>query len=203
MGRKVGKKGAGKNAGDNGSALVVYKGPIKLNKGNASPLIYRTNLNCIYVVNSNSASFLELSYTTANVTGSTEWTTLAQNWREYRVLGMQVDYRCLNDKSYNSSRYAGLGCIAPYHGAVPAWAGSVTSSTTNSVLNMEGSMPFHACENKLVKWRMADIEESQYFNTGASPVIVGGVYGEIGTLSASTTYGYVYLTFLVEFKGRV
>jgi hypothetical protein len=54
----------------------------------------------------------------------------------------------------------------------------------------------------VMEWRMNDIEEAQFFPTSTSTV-VGGIYGTVSGLTASTYYCSYYATWLVEFKGRV
>jgi len=186
-----------------GTALVQYRGPIsaKIQMGSE---VSRTTLKSTGPCNSNSAQFVEVYATTAGVTSNSEWSNIAPLWREYRVLGLRLEYQPAYDSGgyTGSQRLQGLGAMASYHGPAPAWQGAVTGSSTSNTWQMQGARPFHMGKVLVMEWRMNDVEEAQFFPTSTSTV-VGGIYGTISGLTASTYYGSSYITWLVEFKGRV
>lgn len=193
MGKRKGGAGAG-------VSLVQYKGPIQ--RKAQQPQTYRVPLRQTYNISSAAAGYVEIFATTANATGCSEWASIAPLWREYRVLGLRLEYMPCYDMS-GTNRTCYPGAIASYHGPIPAWQGAVTSSSFNNTWLMEGSTTFHPCRSFVKEWRMGDVEEAQFFNTSAS-YSAGGIYGVTGgTTSASTVFGAVYITVLVEFKGRV
>lgn len=186
--------------GSKETSMVIYRGPIQINS--QQPQNYRVTLKTSGTVNSSSAGYIELFCNTASVPTFPDWGSLASLWREYRVLGIRLDYVSCYDKS-GSNRTNFPGAIAPYHGAPPAWQGAVTSSSFANTWEMEGSKTWHPCMNFTLEWRMSDIEEAQFLST-SSTYNLGGMYGTTaGTLSTNAAYGVGYYTYLVEFKGRV
>lgn len=154
------------------------------------------------MLSSNGAGFIELFCTTGSVSTFSEWSNIAPLWREYRVLGIRLEYAPCYDKS-GSNRTAYPGAIAPFHGAPPPWAGAVTSTSFSSTWLMEGAKTWHPCAPLTIEWRMSDVEEAQFFST-SSLYTLGGIYGTTaGTLSTSTNFGVAFYTYLLEFKGRV
>lgn len=196
---KKGKKG-GTNGGSKETSMVIYRGPIQVSS--QQPQNYRITMKTSGTVTSNSAGYIELYCNTASVPTFSEWSSIAPLWREYRVLGIRLDYVSCYDKS-GSNRTNYPGAIAPYHGAPPAWQGAVTSSSFANTWLMEGAKPWHPGVNFTLEWRMADIEEAQFLSTSSS-YNLGGIYGTTaGTLSASVAFGVAFYTYLIEFKGRV
>lgn len=186
------------------SSLVVYRGPV-LASHPSEPQIVRVPLKYRYPVTAASAGYIETYLQTNNAQNSNEWSTYANMWREYRILGMRFDYRCFYDKGgFNGAalQYS-TGSICPYHGAPPPFQGAVTTGTDLSVWQMDGAVPFHPGTNVTVEWRMQDIEEAQFFNTSAPTGCLGGIYAMVPNATASKQYGTLYATWLVEFKGRI
>lgn len=196
---KKGKKKQGSPSRDSAS-LVVYRGPIAATNQQAQ--VQRVTLKNMYSISSAAAQYVEAYISTSNAVSCPEWGSFASNWREYRVLGMRFEYVSSYDKG-GSVRSGTAGAIAVYHGPAPAWQGAVTSSSTMSTWQMDGAKPFHPNSNVVAEWRMSDIEEAQYFSTSAT-YTSGGIYAlSGGSVNASASYGVLYVTVLVEFKGRV
>jgi len=195
---KSGKRKHGSNSND--SSLVIYRGPIS--RRSQQPQTYRVPLKQSYTASSNGAGFLEIFASTANATGTSEWSTIAPLWREYRVLGVRLEYMpCYDMGGTNRTNFPGV--IASYHGPAPAWQGAVTTSSFNNTWLMEGAKPIHPCKPFVAEWRMSDVEEAQFFSTSTT-YSSGGIYSVTGgVLSTSSTYGATFITCLVEFKGRV
>jgi len=199
MAKKKGSKGKQNKPS---SGLIVYRGPI--NSASAIPQTLRIPLKQRYAVASGSAGFIETYLQTSNVLNFPEFGTYAPLWREYRVLGLRFQYMPWYDMSgyTGSGQTYSSGVIAPYHGAPPSFQGAVTSSTDLAVWQMDGSQVWHPCKPVTLEWRMSDVEEAQYFSTSTS-LALGGIYGVVPTVTASRTFGTLYATVLVEFKGRL
>lgn len=196
---KKGKKKSGSNT-QASSSMVIYRGPIATRT--QQPQEMRIPLKISYATQSTSASFIEMSVHTGMVSSTSEWGSFASLWREYRVLGIRWEYAPAYDRS-GSNRTNALGAVVTYHGPPPAWAGAVTTSSFNSTWLMEGATPFHPGEHRVLEWRMGDVEEAQFFSTSQS-YSLGGIYATTaGSVSASSYFGQQFVTFLVQFKGRV
>jgi len=194
------KKNGGSRQSANDSSMVVYRGPIM--RRTQQPQEYRIPLKQSFSIASNSAGFVEIFLNTTNAQQCSEWASFAPLWREYRVLGLRFEYVASFDRS-GSNRTGFAGAIAPYHGSPPAWQQAVTSSSANNTWLMEASRPFHPCKDCTMEWRMSDVEEAQFFSTSTS-YNSGGIYAVTGgTVTASSNFGVLFTTVLVEFKGRV
>jgi len=197
------KKSKNKNKGGaSGAAMVVYKGPITARPAAQPPV--RLLLKNKYFATSNSAGFLEVWNATSQATSLPEWASFAGLYREYRVLGLRFEYAPAYDSGgyIGSSNTLSVGSAAVYHGPQPAWTGAVTSSSDLNTWMMEGAKPFHPGKSLVLEWRMNDVEEAQFFSTSSS-YQSGGIYALVPTVTASRTYGSVFVSFLIEFKGRV
>jgi len=197
-------KGRKNGKARNDSDLVIYRGPI-IPRQNGQPQSIKVPIKYRYPVTAASAGYIETYLQSNNYANSAEWTSYAALWREFRVLGIRFDYRPF----FDSSGYPGttmvlsVGSAASYHGGPPSFQGAVTTGTDLAVWQMDGAKPFHPCKPMVIEWRMADVEEAQFFNTNSSPGCVGGIYAMCPNATAGRQYGTLFGTWLLEFKGRV
>lgn len=194
-------KGSGKGNGDTG--MVLYKGPIAASSPTVAQTV-RIPLRFVTLGNSSSAGYIECGISTTQVGLSNEWSSYVGLWKEYRVLGIRVQYVAWYDKSgfTGSANSLSAGVIFPYHGPLPAFQGAVSSGTLSAAWQCDGAKPFHPGVDTICEWRMRDVEEAQFISTGGTGQS-GGVYGMVPSVSASKGYGTFFVTFLVEFKGRI
>jgi hypothetical protein len=96
----------------------------------------------------------------------------------------------------------GNGNVLSFHGGLPSFAGAVTTGTENSVNAYETAKPAHPGMVFSSEWRMQDVEEAQFFGT-SNFATSGGIYYMCPQATASRKYGTMFVTMLIEFKGRV
>lgn len=203
----MGKKGlpSQKTGGSRGewgdSAMVVYRGPII--RASMMPQSIRIPLRQRYNVSGASAGYLETYINTALAFSNPEFGGYGGEFKEYRVLGMRYEYYPWYDCGgyTGSSVLQSVGSMAPYHGTPLSIQGAVTTSSDQTVYQLDGSKRFHPCKNLTVEWRMNAVEEAQFYPISQS-YSAGGIYGVVPTVTANRTYGTCFATFLVEFKGR-
>lgn len=196
------KNKGNKSNGSGLASMVTFKGPITEQKPSDS--IVRVLLKNKYNGGSNSAGFMELWNSTSQATTLPEWGTFAAVYREYRVLGIKWMYQPWYDAGgyIGSSNNLSVGTAAVYHGPPPSWQTAVTTTSDLNTWMMEGASPFHPGRPKTLEWRMNDVEEAQFVSTSTA-VQSGGVYSIVPSLTASRQLGSVFVSFLIEFKGRV
>jgi len=176
-----------------------YGGPIRIPTYDGQDSVtLRVNLTNTYSLNSDGSGNIAAYWTPGSVSSSTDWSSYAATYQEFRVLGMQLHYVPFYNGTYNSTVKPTVGAIATVHiplGSTPASVDEVTQHTTWKSLKTSATL------NQ--DWRMYGIEESVFTPT-ASPTGAnhGGIVLYVDTATASVRYGSVFLTFLVEFRGR-
>jgi len=130
-------------------------------------------------------------------TGSPDWSALAGLYSEYRVLGFKVVYVPLYQN------YIPAIATSPKQQSALVWfgvRGSLTPPTTYSeALGFGGSVVGHTQQRMTKVSRMNGVQEGAFINTGGTGVSATlGFYAD--GLDFSTTYGYNYITWLIQFR---
>jgi len=134
---------------------------------------------------------------TSDVTTTSEWTSWADTYQEYRVLGIRFQWVPLRTAAYNNtSQLPPTGAIATRHNpgvTAPTALATLVNTSTFKLWNAGNPME--------ISWRMKGIDEASFQSTSSATSLGGIVYYlQGGTTSAN--FGRFVVTWVVQFKGR-
>lgn len=177
------------------TSQIGYTGPVSLGtkEGDNSTIV--TNLAGIQSVATTSGGAIAVSYTTDGVVALPEWSTWVNLYREYRVLGIEVEYRPQYTPSFPApSLIAGFGATAIIHG-------SSASQTPVQLVENSTYQTWNPGMYFKRAWKMANPEEAHFLQTTVT-VNNGGVFVGAANATASVTLGQAYVRYLIQFKTR-
>lgn len=198
MGRKK-KNGSKKQRGRRdppshlSASAIVYRGPMRIKQAKDQQDTITVSLFFVGNLSSTSAAVLNQIYADDPASAG-DWSNFTASWQEFRVLGMELKY-------FPANRYSKSTTVCvPIVGVVDRSSSSLLSSYSQAysyasarILSLED--PFD------MKARMADSTEAEFQPVGNyNPYFYFKFYGD--SLSVSTTYGKVFITYLIEFRGR-
>lgn len=133
----------------------------------------------------------------ANPTSLNNWSLWANDWNEYRILAMEVEFVPAYEHSFPTNT-----AIGGLHAMFVDRTSVIGTPTLSQVLNNEGSV--YASINQRLKLivKATGAEEMSWVPVN-SPVTTWVVRGTSTQLSISTTYGNYIISYLVEFRGAV
>jgi len=173
----------------------TYKGPIitKADKEEADLIV--TTLNFTGVIISTVGGVIDSSYSSDPASYALgDWTNLASNWHEYRVLGMEV-------KFFPNNRYSKAAVVCtPMIACVDRQSGGTLGSyqvamdhSSATVVSLEDPWTMVA--------KMSNAEESQFISTlGTQALYWIKFYAD--NLSVSANYGRFFVYLRIQLRGR-
>jgi len=174
----------------------IWLGPIILPNSRGNTNTVKVNIGATATVVSTAGGVINNVYSSDPITSS-GWANNSAVWDEYRVLGFKISF-------YPHDRYApGILTVTRPMAIVSDHNGNAAITSWNEALTYESG---YKMGNSGDPWskeiRMKDLGEGVFINTASSPANAYYVklYGD--TVTASTTYGRVIQTYLVEFRGR-
>lgn len=173
-----------------------YSGPIHLRSGGLDQRITRVNLNFSNNAMSSSGGKFDGAWVTSQVTSSTDWSSFANVYQEYRVVAMEVKWLNRFNSTYTSTISPGFGAMAVYH--VPTVP---TAVSIDEVVQNANHKLWNTGRPLTIQWRARGTEEMAWMTT-ASSASHGGIQVYAEGCTASTLLGCWILTFTVEFRGR-
>ncbi len=190
-----------KRQGARGTQAVQtqYRGPIRLStQDGLDTRTYRVNLTWSDTLVSDIGGTLSGYINGSDVAASSDWTAVADLYRDFRVLGIEVRWVPFYNGSYQASLAHGAGAIATVRAAQ-----SAAPVNLDSVIQIATWKPMKTSAPATIHWKMNGIEEAGFSLTSSpSDQNRGGMVWYIDNLTASQAYGTVYYTFLVEARGR-
>lgn len=157
--------------------------------------VFKTNFTDTFPIDSNAGGELTGYIATNNVNATSEWGSFTSTYHEARVLGMKLVYEPFFNVSSDAA--VGLGAVCATHeqtGSNPTGLGQIIEFADH--IKVRTTHPF-VCE-----WRARGIEELTFKDLNAWPSVGPGVKWFIDDCAAERVYGRIYITFLVEFRGR-
>lgn len=181
------------------SAAVQYQGPTKELRDAQDGIVVELRLT--QSVASGGGTSLNYSLNT-DPSAADNWSEYSTAWGEYRVLAMTAVYEPLK----SCSLYA--GAASTYEAQAPAihsvYHQFTAPTTTNyaTAWSVGDSIVSHVTKRSSRVWRMSESREA-VFNPTSTPVttIYGVSYFADGVTTA-TTYGIMFITYLVQFRSR-
>jgi hypothetical protein len=173
------------------ASAIVYSGPIP----------QRTAENGIVAILRENATFASGSGTSFisildnNPSGADNWSEYSNAWGEYRVLAMRVEYEPI--QVVNTAAVT----AAPLVHSVVHQPGLVSSPTNYGQAFSIGDAKLGNTMRKYVRlWRMSGSSEAVYQSTLAPAATGLSVLSSAFGLTTATTYGYAFITYLVQFR---
>jgi len=177
-----------------GPSSITYKGPIvpPLARGE---LDVHTQLVAFTATLVSDVSGNIATYLVNNISGATDWSSLSSLYKEYRVLGVRIDYMPHN-------RYSKVTTICTPFVIAIDHSGSTSTPVSYDELIQYGSAVKKSIEDPWsMSARMSGTEEAQFRPIGTVTPLFGFKLFATG-LTANTTYGRYFYYWLVQFRGR-
>jgi hypothetical protein len=195
------KAGSGKQMGRDksnpSSAVVVYRGPIHTSKPLASDTA-TVRLAVNFNVTGSSVGYSGYAGT-GGVTGSADWSRFAGIYDECRIMGMEMQYvpNAINCTQVVQS--AGFTNVTNN----PTNPGPFTS--LSQVIGYEDWRASNSGQPFRRVWRMSSTEEAQFVSTSSTPASQGwiNIWFPNATTTGSAAYGFIIVTYVVQFRGRI
>lgn len=180
-----------------------YTGPIFIGRAHsAHPKTTTENLVYTAPLASDVSGGITGVFNNGPLLGSaTDWSNFSGAYHEYRCLAMQLDFLPNNQYSKTTTTAAPLAAVVDR-------SASTSAITSWNVAVGHDSVQFLSLENKWRKpwcepvvWRANGNEEMQWYETN-SLVTTGLIKLFSDGNTASTTYGRILLTYVVQFRNR-
>ncbi len=179
------------------NSLMAYAGPIHLPvRDGLDDQSIRVNLTYTVEAGSNGGGILTGYFANSDVTSTTDFSSYASAYQEYRVLGMELKYVNRYNNTATTYRDAGAGAMCTSH------ISSIgTPANLDAVAQVADHKAWRTGAPLTVHWRARGVEE-MVFNSTAGTATHGGIQYYCATGTADVSYGKFFITFLVEFRAR-
>ncbi len=169
---------------------LVYSGPIPTHTAESGTLVLLREVATL----STGAGTSFNSIIDNNPSGTDNWSEYSTSWSEYRVLGIRFDFR--PQYSVNTATIA----TAPLVHSVLHMKANPSITSYGDVFAYGDSYLGHVTKQRLSEWRMTTPEEATFVDTSA-PAGTAVCYTNYASgLTTATTYGIVFITYLVQFR---
>jgi len=129
-----------------------------------------------------------------NPSASDNWSEYSTSWSEYRILGMRFDYR--PQFTVNTAAVA----TAPLVHSVLHMKSNPSIASFADAFSYGDTYLGHITKQRMSEWRMTTPEEATFVDCSA-PAGTAVAYTNFSSgLTTATTYGYVFVTYLVQFR---
>ncbi len=173
--------------------VLIYNGPPKLPQAREENRTETLELKSVLSLTSSVAGVID-TVIDNNPSGYLDWSSIAALWDEYRALSLMVHYFPYNRYSKSTTT------CRPWYQVVDRDSNGVLSSV-NAAAQYE-SCVLRSLEDPWTAICKMIASPSGDFKTTASPSFTFCIKGYQTGLSASTTYGEVLITLLVQVRGR-
>lgn len=195
QGKRKNKKARGssrKRSMETPSKTIVYNGPIVLKQAMEERTLHSLQLVQELQLSSTSGGLITNVFP-SNPNGTSDWSSLAVAFDEYRTLGFEVMFFPDNRYSKTTTNCTPLAVVIDRDNS------TVLSSYTNA--SQYESCTFKSIEDPWTRTvRMCGIEDSSFTNTTSPvPTFYIKLYGQ--NYSTSTAYGLILIKYLVQFRG--
>jgi hypothetical protein len=186
------------------SKAISYRGPLSTTGMKQQDHTYTAPLHYSSALSSSAAGAISGNIDMGNPSGGSGWSTLAGVWDEFRVLGAKVKYVPVD-------RYDAPVAVTTSVNQPPLLVAidrdsSATPSTTAQIQAYE-SCDIHGLSDPFsLSWKMDGVVEAEFVTTAAptGSRSRGLIWlGVANSATVSTTFGYWFITFLVQFRGLI
>lgn len=174
---------------------VIYKGPVvsKLEK-QQTKMIETVSFEDLTITTSGTSA-ISLAVPLSNPSSSTDWSTLAGVWDEFRVIASSAQFTPITSSAPSTT----MGCVVQ---AAVDRDSSAAPTSYAALANYESCIYFPVDKVKTLTWRMTGTNEANWINVN-SPVTTGTFkfFGQCPAL-VSTIVGHLRVAYRIQFRGR-
>lgn len=179
------------------TTAVKYMGPTRVQNKEGMNTTFITEVGATGLLSADSFGVLNGSTRTSDVITSINWTPLAANYQEYRILGMRFNYVPYYSNGYTVVNSAApSGAICTFHSTSSPLVTSVNVAVNNSTYKI-----WNAAERISTEWKMNGVDEAGFISTGSASD-VGAIQWYLDGGTPSVNCGRFYVTWVIQFKGR-
>lgn len=183
-------------------SALVYRGPTRVSTGNNTAL----TTTCLVRTSApagNATTGMYLDTGTEGITGCNDWSNFASVYDEYRVLALEVTYVPNYDANYATGGLTqAVGAVGMYHDNVVRVSGGVTTFVSLADVCTNPSWQiWHTGTRAKWTWKATGTEEMQFYPV-ASAVRTGSIAGWIPGAASTSNYGTIFVSHVVQFRGR-
>lgn len=195
---KTAKKKARNSAAGPSSAAVVWRGPIRTPRDGTVSDAITIRLSAVNAL-VGSANGVGYAANNTAVNTCTDWAGYAAVYDEYRVLGFQVDFLPHFPGGNGAGAIHGAGFSLTTHSA-----DSFVGPSEDVLVQHADWKPFYTSAAFKEQWNMDGLEEAAFLNVASagSPPLLGTIVFVAKTATSAVSYGWVALTYAVQFRGR-
>jgi len=178
------------------ASSIVFRGPIRAIAAARDETLSTQELTLVANLTASAGGVITPVWSNPNA--ASEWSQLAALYEEYRVVGIRALYIPFYPHWGTTSALAlNQGGIVWY----PLRNGSVLATSAATAFAFAGAIPHAITDRAVVENRMSSTNESDFTNTSA-PVGLFAVAAYGTGFTASTSYGTMFITWLVQFRSR-
>jgi len=195
QGKRKNKKARGsskRGPAETPSKAIVYNGPIVLRQAMEERTLHSLQLVQELQLSSSSGGLITNVFP-SNPNGTSDWSSLAVAFDEYRTLGFEVMFFPDNRYSKTTTNCTPLAVVIDRDNS--------TALSSYTIASQYESCTFKSIEDPWVRSvKMCGIEDSSFINTSSPvPTFYMKLYGQ--NYSTSTAYGLILIKYLVQFRG--
>jgi hypothetical protein len=158
----------------------------------------KVNLSYTYSLVSDSVGAIYNRINSPGLQSTTEWASFAGLYQEYRVLGIEMKYVPYYNGTFNTTVTPATGAVNVVHTPL-----TVNPADLDEVINFVTWKPFRTSTSMTCHWKMFGVEEATFSRVAdVNSVNHGGIQYFIPGATGETSYGQVFVTYLVEFRAR-
>jgi len=178
------------------ASTIVFRGPIRAMAAARDETLSTQELTLVTNLTASAGGIITPAWSNPN--SASEWSQMAALYEEYRVVGLRAVYIPFYPHWGTSSALAlNQGGIVWY----PLRNGSALATSAATAFAYAGAIPHAITDRAVVENRMSATNESDFTNT-TTPVGLFAVAAYGSGFTASTSYGTMFITWLVQFRSR-
>jgi hypothetical protein len=177
-----------------GPSVMSYKGPIVPPAARGELDVHTQTVSFTGLLTSDGSGFIA-TYLVNGISAATDWAGLAALYKEYRVLGVKVDYMPHNRYSKVTTACTPFAIAIDHSGSTSA------PVSYDEVIQYSSGTKKSSEDPWTMTARMSGAEEAQFRPiTTVTPIFGFKLFAS--NLTATTTYGRYFYYWLVQFRGR-
>lgn len=187
------KKYKGGNRANIDPAATTYNGPSVLPRAKQENRTDVLEMKSLIVLASSAAGVID-QVIDNNPSGYQDWSSVAALWDDYRSLSLRIEYF-----PYNRYSKTTTSCKPLYQ--------VIDRDSVGALSSVNAAIQYESCDRKSSEdpWtrvaKMKDVLDSQFITT-ASPSATFAIKHYQNGYSASTSYGEVLITLIIQVRGR-
>jgi hypothetical protein len=188
------------------TSLVNYRGPSRL-PTNIRPEVETRELHALITIASSAGGLIDSNVTSSNGGNgvrqlATNFSSFANLWREYRTLSVRIEYHPAFINCNPQSAGPANAICAPFWSVVDR--DDASASVTFANIQDNSSLRINSLMQPFTRQaKMSSIAESQFVESNADNAAFFSLKWFTTGVTASTTFGQMYIRWIVEFKTRV